>query len=68
MIGWQTICKPKEGGGLGFRRARDMNKALLAKLCWRFLMEQDKLWVRLMGSKYPMDQLQFSGECIKQGG
>ena len=29
---WSDICKPKEVGGLGFRKFSDINAALLAKL------------------------------------
>lgn len=29
---WKDICKPKNLRGLGFRKFRDVNSALLAKL------------------------------------
>lgn len=47
MISWQTFCKPKTNGGLGLRRATDMNKAMLAKHNWRLLTDEDKLWIKL---------------------
>lgn len=37
LLSWETLCKPKENGGFGMKRAADMNKALLAKLCWRMM-------------------------------
>ncbi|XP_042495183.1 uncharacterized protein LOC122074441 [Macadamia integrifolia] len=33
-INWDSICKPKQEGGLGIRRLRDVNKALLCKHVW----------------------------------
>ena len=31
---WDKLCQPKCKGGLGFKKAKDCNKALLAKLTW----------------------------------
>ncbi|XP_042505479.1 uncharacterized protein LOC122082043 [Macadamia integrifolia] len=39
-VKWDTLCKPKEEGGLGIRRLRDTNKALLGKLVWRMKHER----------------------------
>ncbi|XP_043699839.1 uncharacterized protein LOC122650493 [Telopea speciosissima] len=33
-VSWDTLCKPKGEGGLGIRRLRDLNLALIAKLVW----------------------------------
>ncbi|XP_060972269.1 uncharacterized protein LOC133038200 [Cannabis sativa] len=46
------LCQPKRCGGLGFRRLKDMNLALLAKLCWMVMEEKDKPWVKLLRGKY----------------
>lgn len=48
---WNSICTPKEAGGLGFRRARDTNIAFITKLVWQLNTREDKLWVRLLRSK-----------------
>uniref|UniRef100_A0A803NJ15 Reverse transcriptase n=1 Tax=Cannabis sativa TaxID=3483 RepID=A0A803NJ15_CANSA len=38
--------RPKKCGGLGFRRFKDMNMALLAKLFWMILQGKDKMpWI-----------------------
>jgi hypothetical protein len=42
-IDWNTICKEKEVGGLGVKRIREFNIALLGRLCWRMLTERDKM-------------------------
>lgn len=46
------ICKPKEYVGLGFRWLQDKNKVALAHVTWRFFIESDKLWVRMLRAKY----------------
>lgn len=46
------MCKPKNFGGLGFRRMRDINMALLAKLGWQIAAGENKLWVNLLTEKY----------------
>ncbi|CAN1775004.1 Putative ribonuclease H protein At1g65750 [Linum perenne] len=46
------VCLPKEVGGLGLRRARQLNRAFLTKLAFTFFKEKDKLWVRVMQHKY----------------
>ena len=49
---WDSICQPKEFGGLGFRKFRDINSALLSKLGWNLLTEENKLWISLVKAKY----------------
>ncbi|XP_042484804.1 uncharacterized protein LOC122065079 [Macadamia integrifolia] len=34
-VKWNTLCKPKDEGGLGIRKLRDSNKAMLCKMVWR---------------------------------
>lgn len=56
-INWGLICLPKKGGDLGLRRSEQMNKALLVKLGWRLLTEKEKLWSRVIRSKYKIQHL-----------
>ncbi|KAF3953185.1 hypothetical protein CMV_021349 [Castanea mollissima] len=49
---WDSICKPKSSGGLSFRRAHDLNKALVSKLGWLIASNADKPWANLLRSKY----------------
>jgi len=42
----------KEVGGLGERRLKECNIALLAKWCWRCLVDRDGLWFKVLSSRY----------------
>lgn len=52
LLSWKRVCKPKKDGGLGIRAAKDMNKALIAKVGWRLLGDNKSLWARVLRSKY----------------
>uniref|UniRef100_A0A803NZ56 Reverse transcriptase n=1 Tax=Cannabis sativa TaxID=3483 RepID=A0A803NZ56_CANSA len=49
---WNELCQPKKSGGLGFRRFADMNVALLTKLFWMVLKDDNKVWVSVLRDKY----------------
>ena len=51
-VGWHKVTKSKEEGGLGIQSSKGRNQALLAKLNWRFQLEKDALWVKVLNSKY----------------
>ena len=50
-VGWEKVMKSKEEGGLGLQIAKRRNVALLAKLNWRFQMEGEAYWVRVLKMK-----------------
>ena len=64
-VGWHKITKPKAEGGLGIQAAKGRNQALLAKLNWRFRMEKDALWVKVLNSKYWSYQRLNAKSCDK---
>ncbi|KAG8374779.1 hypothetical protein BUALT_Bualt10G0031200 [Buddleja alternifolia] len=49
---WDSICSPKSRGGLGVRRAFDLNKALVGKLAWTLCTYSSKIWPQLLKLKY----------------
>ena len=51
-VSWDTVCKPKEEGGLGVKDIRTFNCALLAKWKWRMLNEEKGKWKEILVSKY----------------
>lgn len=51
-VSWQTLTKPKNVGGLGFREIAQFKDALLAKLSWRLLKDPSSLLARTLFGKY----------------
>ncbi|RVX18958.1 Transposon TX1 uncharacterized 149 kDa protein [Vitis vinifera] len=52
LINWAVVCTQKESGGLGIRKIDLLNKALLGKWIWRFAIEEDFFWRKVVGVKY----------------
>ena len=44
MVKWAKVCQSIQVGGLGIRRLRSFNFALLGKWLWRYGLEIDALW------------------------
>jgi hypothetical protein len=49
---WDSLCIPKLLGGLGLRKMREVNLALVSKLGWKLLTKTDSLWVSQLHCKY----------------
>lgn len=43
LMAWDLVCQPKEWGGLGIRRIKEMNTTLLCKWIWIFGTERNQL-------------------------
>uniref|UniRef100_A0A2N9EJJ5 Reverse transcriptase zinc-binding domain-containing protein n=1 Tax=Fagus sylvatica TaxID=28930 RepID=A0A2N9EJJ5_FAGSY len=52
LVSWSTICEPVCNGGLAIRNLRRFNQALLGKWLWRYGLERDALWRRVVEAKY----------------
>ncbi|XP_074291599.1 putative mitochondrial protein AtMg00310 [Silene latifolia] len=46
------LSQPKGNGGLGIRRMKEFNQALLAKIGWRMITHPDSILSRSIGAKY----------------
>ena len=55
LVGWDKVCVPIANGGLGIRKIITFNKALLGKWLWWFGKEEDRLWRKVVVSKYRED-------------
>ena len=52
LVGWDKVCAPIANSGLGIRKLTTFNKALLGKWLWRFRKEENRLWRRVVASKF----------------
>ena len=56
LISWTILSRPKEVGGLGMGNLKLKNVSLLAKWLWRFPLESEALWCRIIKAKYGLKQ------------
>ncbi|RVW52701.1 putative ribonuclease H protein [Vitis vinifera] len=52
LVRWTVICKDKRYGGLGLRHLKDFNYALLRKWLWRFPLESESFWRKVIIGKF----------------
>ncbi|CAA0824102.1 Unknown protein [Striga hermonthica] len=52
LVKWNEVCQARRCGGLGLKRQRLMNDALLMKLGWKYLTDHNALWVHVWKAKY----------------
>ncbi|XP_062028805.1 uncharacterized protein LOC133744775 [Rosa rugosa] len=52
LANWDLVCRPKEFGGLGIKKASMMNQAMLVKIGWRMVQEDQGLWRNVLNKKY----------------
>ncbi|CAN1138974.1 Putative ribonuclease H protein At1g65750 [Linum perenne] len=52
LVSWDEVCKPKEHGGLGLKKAKELNMAFMMKLVFQFFKSPNDLWVQVLQHKY----------------
>ena len=52
LVEWAKVCMPVQNGGLGIRRLRRFNFALLGKWLWRYGTERDASRRTVIEAKY----------------
>ncbi|KAK4263121.1 hypothetical protein QN277_028589 [Acacia crassicarpa] len=51
-IGWEQITRPKQYGGLGFRRLCSLNQACGVKMAWKLIEGSKGLWADILSHRY----------------
>lgn len=51
-VKWPKITRTTQRGGLGVRKSKECNVALLGKHVWDFIHSPHKLWVQILSAKY----------------
>lgn len=64
LINWETLCLPKNAGGLNIGIMKLKNGAMLAKWLWRLYTERGRMWNELMVALYGKE-IQFDVLQIK---
>ncbi|KAJ0853618.1 putative RNA-directed DNA polymerase [Helianthus annuus] len=49
-VKWSRVTTPKKFGGLGIKRLKEINEALLFKWVWRYRADKDSLWRRVVNA------------------
>ncbi|GLU11146.1 hypothetical protein SLE2022_279100 [Rubroshorea leprosula] len=52
LVNWDSICMPRDLGGLGLRSARENNQAMITKLGWQLISTPNKPWCKALLVKY----------------
>jgi len=52
LLKWKEVCTPYNEGGADIKNLEIVNKALLGKWIWRFVVEMNNLWHQIIAAKY----------------
>lgn len=65
LLSWDTITLDKNKGGLGLRKAKSKNLALLTSLAWRLLNFPQAPWIKVLMQSYIFSSMKRQSFCWK---
>lgn len=63
-VSWKSVCKPKDSGEVGIKDSVLFNRALLTKWLWRFIKENDAIWVGVLEQRYENIARRLISKCM----
>lgn len=51
-VKWEKVCRERNKGGLGIRKMRPFNKAMIAKQTWLIVKNDESLSMRILACNY----------------
>ena len=64
MVSWDRIYQPKMAGGLGLKNLFQMNEVLLMKIGWNIIVSPTSLWIKVLCSKYGVENDNLPTELL----
>ena len=64
---WDTIFLDKRKGGLGVKLLSILNKALLSKWNWHYVIEKGTLWNQVINGKYGEEEEGWYSREVREG-
>ncbi|KAK9286538.1 hypothetical protein L1049_014936 [Liquidambar formosana] len=65
LVDWNCVCLLKKERGLGFWHLVDMNKALLGKWLWRFVVDKEALWKKMVSWKFGVEEEDWNTKKVR---
>ncbi|GJX32724.1 RNA-directed DNA polymerase, eukaryota, reverse transcriptase zinc-binding domain protein [Tanacetum coccineum] len=50
-VSWDSVCKPRDKGGLGIKNLQLWNEVILVKQLWNIISKKNTLWVKWVNSE-----------------
>ena len=67
LVKWAVVCSHKKKGGLGIRNLSILNRALLCKWSWRFVVERDSFWKLIISRKFGKEGGGWNSREVREG-
>lgn len=67
LVNWNTLCLPKDRGGLGIRRLFEVNSVMLMKISWKVCTNDDNMCSTMLKGKYGRG-VDLMRHCVAQYG